>query len=40
MCVQSLSVFNVSKVVEDGVEITPKVELVGEIIWLEPYFTL
>ncbi|KAL4077431.1 cytochrome P450 [Scleroderma citrinum] len=33
MCAQALAVFDISKHIENGVEITPKVDLVGETIW-------
>ena len=32
MCAQSLAVFDISKCVENGVEITPEFNLVGETI--------
>ncbi|KAL4079468.1 cytochrome P450 [Scleroderma citrinum] len=33
MCAQTLAVFDISKCVENGVEVTPEVDLVGETIW-------
>jgi len=32
MCAQALAAFDISKCIESGVEITPKVDLVGETI--------
>ena len=33
MCAQALAAFDISKWIENGVEITPEVDLVGETIW-------
>ncbi|KAL4077432.1 cytochrome P450 [Scleroderma citrinum] len=33
MCAQALAAFDISKCIENGVEITPKVDLIGETIW-------
>lgn len=33
LCAQSLAIFDISKCIESGVEITPEVEMIGEVIW-------